>query len=124
MPRLSGKCHLYGVSQVVPCHKVASPDTYLLDKSVSNAGSDLDVPDDSNLLQADPNGKHQFNDELDDNVDKATGKLRVEKPQTTMHIKIPKTMIKMERENSVSRQPVVTGFSEAKSTMRPNGKGV
>jgi hypothetical protein len=37
---------------------------------------------------------------------------------------IPKTMTKMWKENSVSRQSVVTGLSEAKSTMRPNGKGV
>jgi hypothetical protein len=47
----------------------------------------------------------------------------METPQT-MHIKIPKTMTKMWRENSVSRQSVLTGLSEAKSTMRPNGKGV
>jgi hypothetical protein len=38
----------------------------------SNVGSKLDVQDDTGLLQADPDGKHQLNGELDDDVDKAT----------------------------------------------------
>jgi hypothetical protein len=36
------------------------PDTYPLpDKSVSDVGSDHDVSDDNDLLQADPDGKHR-----------------------------------------------------------------
>jgi hypothetical protein len=54
--------------------KSLSQNTYhLLDKSCSNVGSDLDVQDDTDLLQANPDGKHTLNGELDNDVDRATG---------------------------------------------------
>lgn len=51
------------------------------------------------------------------------GKVRVEQPQTSMHMKISKMMVKIQKENSVSK-PVVTGLSVVQSTMRSNGKDV